>query len=92
MGWTGIPCESRPSNQELNQLLKHELETSTCRIIDRSSWLDHGKRQFLLMESTPADGTNPLKFVLMVMVDYRRHQLLYKDIEESMGPTERDCP
>ena len=33
-----------------------------------------------------------IRFILVILVEYRQHQLLYKEVEESMGPNELDCP
>ncbi len=68
-------------------MVQQGMETPTCRIIDRSGWQAHGQHQFLLME---ADKT--IRFVVVILVEYRRHELLYKEVEESMGPNELDCP
>ena len=38
MGWTGTPCDSKPSNREINRMVQQWMETPTCRIIDRSEW------------------------------------------------------
>ena len=93
MGWTGIPCGARPNNKELNALIKDRIESPSCRIIDRSGWLDFGKRQFLLMEADARDGQYPSqRFIIMITVEYRQFQLLYRDDEESMGFGKLDCP
>ena len=93
MGWTRIPCDSRPSNKEINRILQQEMETPTCRIIDRSGWQAHGKHQFLLMEAESRVETDKAtRFIIVILVEYRRHELLYKEVEESMGPNELDCP
>ena len=87
MGWTGIPCDSRPSNREINRMVQQWMETPTYRIIDRSGWQAHGRRQFLLVEADKA-----IRFIVVILVEYRQHELLYKEVEESMGPNELDCP
>ena len=93
MGWTGIPCDSRPSNREINQMVQQWMETPTCRIIDRSGWQAHGRHQFLLMEAEPRVETDKsIRFIVVILVEYHQHQLLYKDVEESMGPNELDLP
>ena len=93
MGWTGIPYGARPNNKEINSLIKHSIESPTCHIIDRSAWIDFGKRQFLLMEADARGGQHPSKrFIIMITVEYRRFQLLYRDDEESMGFSKLDCP
>ncbi len=93
MGWTGIPCGARPNNKELNALIKDRIESPSCRIIDRSAWLDFGKRQFLLMEADSRDGQYPSqRFIIMITVEYRQFHLLYRDDEESMGLGKPDCP
>ena len=38
MGWTGTPCDSKPSNREINRMVQQWMETPTYRIIDRSEW------------------------------------------------------
>lgn len=93
MGWSSIHYESRPHSHELNRLVKQWMESDTCHIIDRSAWMNHGKRQFLLMEAnSPKEGTTTRRFVIMMLVEHRRRELLYKDIDESMGPLQYDCP
>ena len=93
MGWIGIPCDSRPSNREINRMVQQRMETPTCRIIDRSGWQAHGRHQFLLMEAEPRVETDKsIRFIVVILVEYHQHQLLYKEVEESMGPNELDCP
>ena len=41
----------------------------------------------LLVSSGPG-----FPFILIILVEYRQHELLYREVEESMGPNERDCP
>ena len=93
MGWTGIPCDSRPSDKEINRMVQQWMETPTCRIIDRSGWQAHGRYQLLLMEAEPRVETDKaIRFIALILVEYRQHELLYKEVEESMGPNELDCP
>ena len=93
MGWTGIPCDSRPSNREINRMVQQRMETPTCRIIDRSGWQAHGRHQFLLMEAEPrVERDKSIRFIMVILVEYHQHQLLYKEVEESSGPNELDCP
>ena len=93
MGSIGIPCEARPSNRELNKMIAEWMETPSFRIIDRSGWLEHGRRQFLLMETNERPGqAGGERFIVMVTVAYSSGMLMYKDVEESMGPNEEDCP
>ena len=95
MGWTAIPMDRRPNNGELNALVDECMQSDTCRIIDRSGWMKHGRLQFLLMEANTQDGEgNPAKqrFVIVLLTEYRRGEFLYKEVEESMGPLELDCP
>ena len=93
MGWIGILCDSRPSNREINQMIQQQMETPTCRIIDRSGWQANGRHQFLLMEAEPRVETDKaIRFIVVILVEYHQHQLLYKEVEESMGPNELDCP
>ena len=93
MGSIGIPCETRPSNRELNEMVAEWMETPFCSIIDRSGWLEHGRRQFLLMETNERpDQTAGERFIVMVTVEHSRGMLIYKDASESMGPNEEDCP
>ena len=89
MGWTGTPCDSKPSNREINRMVQQWMETPTCRIIDRSEWQAHGRHQFLLMEAEPRVETEKaIRFIVVILVEYHQHQLLYKEVEESMGPNE----
>ena len=93
MGWTSIHYESRPPSHERNSLVKQWMESDTCHIIDRSAWMDHGRRQFLLMEAdSPKKGITGRRFVIMMIVEHRRGELFYKAIDESMGPLQYDCP
>ena len=46
MGWTEIPCDSRPSDREINRMVQERMETPTCRTIDRSEWQAHGRILF----------------------------------------------
>ena len=95
MGWTGIPMGQRPKTSELNRIIDHELQHERCRILDRSGWLDHGRRQFLLMEVDPAPihkDTGKKKFILMVSVDFSGGMFYYREDEESAGPNHVDCP
>ena len=93
MGWIGIPCDSRPSNREINQMVQQRMETPTCRIIDRSGWQVNGRHQFLLMEAEPKVETDKaIRFIVVILIKYHQHELLYKEVEESMGPNELDCP
>ena len=93
MGWTGIPLGAKPNTKELDRLVKSWMESPTCCIIDQSAWLDFGKRKFLLMESAARGNDVPSRrFIIMLMVHYRQGEILYKDVEESMGPQEFDCP
>ena len=74
-------------------MVQQRIETPTCRIIDRSGWQAHGQHQFLLMEAEPRVETDKsIRFIVVILVEYRQHQLLYKEVEESMGPNELDCP
>ena len=69
------------------------IETPTCRIIDRSGWQAHGRHQFLLMEAERRVKTDQaVRFIVVILVEYRQHELLNKDVEESMGPNKLDCP
>ena len=93
MGWTGIPCDIRPSNREINRMVQQWMETPTCRIIDRSGWQAHGRHQFLLMEAEPRmEADKSIRFIVVILVEYRQHELLYKEGEESSGPNELNCP
>ena len=31
-------------------------------------------------------------FILIILVEYRQRELLYREVDESMGPNELDCP
>ena len=95
MGWKGIPYPERPTNRQLNHIINHHLQSPTCRIIDRSGMLAYSKHQFFLMETIPQEtdvSPEPKRFVLMLLIDYSRGELLFKEVEESMGPQEWDCP
>ena len=93
MGWIGIPCDSRPSNREINWIVQQRMETPTCRIIDRSAWQAHDRHRFLLMEAEPRVETDKaIRFIVVILVKYHQHELLYKEVEESMGPNELDSP
>ena len=95
MGWTSFHHPTRPRAQELNRMVDEELENDRCRIIDRSGWLDHGRHQFVLMQhGGPGidDAIPPRKFIIVMLADHHRGELFLKEVEESMGPSEVDCP
>ena len=96
MGWTGIPMDRKPDCRELNEMVTERMERGEYRIIDRSGWLDHGRRIFLLMERERVreGGETPRaeRFAAMAGVAYRRGQLLIREDDESAGPNETDCP
>lgn len=74
MGWTGTPCDSKPSNREINRMVQQWMETPTCRIIDRSEWQAHGRHQFLLMEAEPRVETEKaIRFIVVILVEYHQH-------------------
>ena len=33
-----------------------------------------------------------IRFIVVILIKYHQHELLYKEVEESMGPNELDCP
>ena len=39
-----------------------------------------------------AETDKAARFIIVILVEYRQHELLYKEVEESMGPNELDCP
>lgn len=89
MGWTGIYCPERPDTDQLNRIVDNQLRSDRFHIADRSGWLDHNRHQFVLME----ENTDPhLPFVIVVLAEYRDHHIMIKEVEESMGPLELDCP
>ena len=93
MGWTGTPCDSKPSNREINRMVQQWMETPTCRIIDRSEWQAHGRHQFLLMEAEPRVETEKaIRFIVVILVEYHQHQLLYKEVGRAWGQTNWTAP
>ena len=93
MGWLSIPLDKRPTNQELNSMASDWLESPDYRIIDRSAWMQYGSQQFILMEGPhPQERQKTNRFIVTILVKYRRGELYHKETDESMGPLQHDCP
>ena len=96
MGWTGIPMDRKPDCRELNEMVTERMERGEYRIIDRSGWLDHGRRIFLLIERERVreEGETPRaeRFAAIVRTEYRGGELMIREDDESVGPNETDCP
>ena len=95
MGWTSYPYDQKPSGKEITDEIVRSLTTQDCRIIDQSGLLNHGRHQFFLLEECPKDpepAALPLRFVVLMLIEYRGGELFLKKVEESMGPLELDCP
>ena len=95
MGWTGIPSDQTPDKAHLDQLVTDNVQSPTYRIIERSGWLDYSRHQFLLVETDHTDQDSPPtnnRSVLMIMAKCYKGEVLLKQVHETMGPEEYDCP
>ena len=95
MGWISKPYPAKPTKSEMNRFIDQQLQHERCRIIDRSGWLDYGKRQWVLLEVDPAPGHETVgktRLIVMVRLEYRQGQLFYREDSEEVGPNQADCP
>ena len=95
MGWTAVPMPDRPASAELNAFFDSELTDEHRRIIDRSGWTNHGKRQFLVVETRAESSpgiTKNTRSMILLLAEHSHSALAYKVVEESMEPLAVDCP
>lgn len=92
MGWTSCYQWEKPSD------VRDEILADYARQSDRFEVIDHkitsyGRNWWMLLRCKKDDGTHEDIIVLyLIRPSYKGSGCAYKDIEESMGPCEVDCP
>jgi len=102
MGWTFMPSHGRDAVDIIRKLLDYETETYAQNVIDHAL---AGTTMYLLDRRTPKGAWEPnttyvhdadgsFRWIAVVLTSKGRdgYDFGYKDIEESMGPTEARCP
>ena len=61
------------------------------RSLNNGATTHHGGRTINRGGAQSGNGPSD-HIILVILVEYRRHELLYNDVKESMGPNKLDCP
>lgn len=90
MGWTGIPNKPRnPKEYVATNLCSWSNEDSVGRPL---KIMNYGNTYYVAVEATPKDG-NPQVFAAIILTRTDRDGWwYYKDMDETMGPVESQCP
>ena len=92
MGWTGEYHDGRPNTAQLNALLADWTKDVNTQIIDRSGWRDFNRRIWLLLDEPGRAHLAHQRVIILVLVDYSNNMVMDKDVDETMGPFDLDCP
>lgn len=88
MGWTGLARSREESDKDF-----FAREFSCCNVIDMAK---HGNTYYLVLEHKNPEGKQRNgKWACVVLTSWNnkdRFNFRYKDIDESMGPCESNCP
>ena len=80
MGWTSFQA---PAGKRHVEILRAEMPSLTWL-----DWEDVGGTIYAAVTHPKIDGV----FALVVLIERRGGQFAYKDMDESMGPYESECP
>ena len=92
MGWSGPYVGKNPSSDVVNSFADQQLESPEFTIFDRSGWI--GNHRYYLCElNHGVERDNPTRmFVTVLLKEMRQGYLMFKGMDDSVGPFYYDCP